>query len=79
MGRRVPEVRYEAWSRHHRFPRPRKVVVRYGEPLDFTELRAAAAHGTRDARRAAYDHIAGELMAAIAALGPDREGRYRRG
>jgi 1-acyl-sn-glycerol-3-phosphate acyltransferase len=65
---------YEAWPRHRRLPRPRRVRVTYGEPLDLTQLRAEARSGAREERRELYDRIAGELMAAIAALHPAHPG-----
>src|SRR6267154_6300425 len=33
---------FEAYSRHVKFPRPRRVAVKYGRPLRFDELRAEA-------------------------------------
>ncbi len=37
---------YAVWSRHHRFPRPGPVLVRFGEPLEFPE--AWRGHAARE-------------------------------
>lgn len=61
---------YEAYSRHHAIPRPRRVQVKFGEALDFKKLRAKAAGCNPDRRREVYDEISAELMSTIAALEP---------
>src|SRR5579863_1497807 len=33
---------YEAWGRHIKFPRPHGVMVKYGKPMDFAQLRTEA-------------------------------------
>ena len=33
---------FEAYGRHLRFPRPRRVAVKYGQPMHFEQLRAEA-------------------------------------
>ncbi len=61
---------YEAYGRHHAIPRPRRVQVKFGEALDFKELRAEASECNPDRRREVYDEISTELMSTIAALDP---------
>ena len=64
---------YEAYGRHHRFPRPRRVVVKYGRPLLFEKLRAEAATCDKPRLKQIYQQVADEIMAAIAALEPGED------
>lgn len=59
---------YEAWGRNKRFPRPKKITLRYGEPMQFEKLRAEARECSKDRLKEVYQQIADEIMAAIAAL-----------
>jgi len=61
---------FEAYGRHHRFPRPYRVSVKYGPPLDFTALRVEAATCDRPRLKAIHQQVADEIMAAIADLKP---------
>lgn len=66
---------FEAWGRHQRRPRLRRLAVTYGAPLDFAEQRAEARAAPRARLKAIYQEIAEALMARIAALQPAREVR----
>ena len=59
---------YEAYGRHRTIPRPRRVQVKFGEALDFKELRDEAAECNPDRRREIYQEISEELMVAVANL-----------
>jgi 1-acyl-sn-glycerol-3-phosphate acyltransferase len=59
---------FDAYNRHHSFPRPRKVTVRFGKPLDFATLRAEAKTCTKQRLKEIYQEVADQLMEAIAAL-----------
>ena len=59
---------FEAFSRHHRVPRPRKVTVRFGRSLDFAALRAEAKTCAKPRLKEIYQEVANELMEQIAAL-----------
>jgi 1-acyl-sn-glycerol-3-phosphate acyltransferase len=61
---------FEAYGRHVKFPRPKRVTVKYGEPLHFCELRAEAKNCSKDRLKEIYQEIANKIMAAIAALEP---------
>lgn len=61
---------YEAYGRHHLLPRPYKVIVKFGEPLPFTELRAEAATCPKPRLKVIYQEVADQIMAAIAKLEP---------
>jgi 1-acyl-sn-glycerol-3-phosphate acyltransferase len=68
---------FQAYNRYMRFPRPRRVAVKYGQPLRFGQLRAEAQTCTKPRLKEIYQQVANELMAAIAALEPgmDDSGR----
>lgn len=61
---------FEAYGRHVKFPRPKRVTVTYGEALHFRELRAEAKNCSKERLKEIYQQIANEIMAAIAALEP---------
>jgi 1-acyl-sn-glycerol-3-phosphate acyltransferase len=62
---------FEAYGRNHKFPRPKRIAVKYGLPMQFEKLRAEAKDCSKDRLKQIYQEIADEIMAAIAAL---REG-----
>jgi 1-acyl-sn-glycerol-3-phosphate acyltransferase len=62
---------FEAWGRNQKFPRPKKVIVRYGQPMSFEKLRAEAKTCSKERLKQIYQEIADEIMAAIAALRVD--------
>jgi 1-acyl-sn-glycerol-3-phosphate acyltransferase len=59
---------YEAYGRHIRFPRPGRIAVKYGQPMNFAELRAEAKDCSKPRLKEIYQQIADEIMAAIAKL-----------
>ncbi len=59
-----------AWGPHARIPRPSPVAVKYGPPLQFTQLRAEARACSKVRLKQIYQQIADEIMAAIASLEP---------
>lgn len=61
---------YEAYGRHLKFPRPRPIAVKYGQPLPFEQLRAEAKTCSKQRLKEIYQQVAGEIMAAIAKLEP---------
>ncbi len=61
---------FEAFGRDAKFPRPRRVTVKYGDPLPFTALRAEAQTCSRARLKEIYQEVADQIMAAIAALEP---------
>ena len=62
---------FEAYSRKHKFPRPKKVIVTFGAPIDFSKLRKEAASCDRPRLKEIYKEVAEQIMQAIAALQPD--------
>lgn len=60
---------FEAWGRHHAWPRPRRVSVIYGKPMDFAALRAEARVCDKERLKAIYQEVADTLMDAIGRLG----------
>ena len=59
---------FEAYGRNAKFPRPKRVAVTYGAPMQFEKLRAEAKECSKDRLKEIYQQIADEIMAAIAAL-----------
>lgn len=61
---------FEAYGKHVKIPRPHRVQVKYGEPMDFAALRAEAKVCSKDRLKEIYQEVADELMAEIANLRP---------
>ena len=61
---------FEAWGRHHRFPRPRPITLIFGAPLSFEALRAEAATCDKARLKEIYQQVADEIMEAIRNLEP---------
>ena len=61
---------FEAFGRNHKFPRPIRVAVKYGEPMRFEKLRAEAKDCSKARLKEIYQGVADEIMAAIAKLEP---------
>lgn len=61
---------FEAYGRHLKFPRPRRLAVKYGCPLDFTKLRAEAAVCPKPRLKEIYQEVADKIMDAISRLEP---------
>lgn len=59
---------FEAYGRKMKFPRPRRVAVVYGKPMDFAALRAEAKTCSKDRLKEIYQQVADELMAEIGKL-----------
>lgn len=59
---------YKAYGRHHKFPRPHRVAVKYGKPMNFEALRAEAKICEKARLKEIYQQVADEIMAAIAKL-----------
>jgi 1-acyl-sn-glycerol-3-phosphate acyltransferase len=60
---------FEAFGRHMRFPRPcRKVIVKYGRPMLFEQLRIEAKSCSKQRLKEIYQQVADEIMRAIAGL-----------
>ena len=58
----------EAWGRGQAIPRPRRVSVKYGNPLDFAAHREEAKTCAKPRLKQIYQEIADEIMAAIGEL-----------
>ncbi len=61
---------FEAYGRNHKFPRPHRVAVKYGKPMNFEALRAEAKTCDKARLKEIYQQVADEIMAAIAKLKP---------
>src|SRR5262245_32328153 len=56
---------YEAFGRHVKVPKPHRVEVKFGHPLQFDTLRAEANTCSRQRLKQIYEQVAEEIMAAI--------------
>lgn len=65
---------FEAYSRHCWIPRPYQVQIKFGEPLNFADLRAEAQE-TKDKERLKqiYKQAATDLLHAIAQIEPGQD------
>ena len=61
---------YEAYGRHIKIPRPHRIAVKYGAPMDFAALRTEAKSCAKSRLKEIYQRVADEIMAAIAKLEP---------
>jgi len=64
---------FAAYGRHLIIPRPLRVTVKYGQPLDFAALRAEAKTCSKARLKEIYQQVADEIMAAIAKLEPYKD------
>jgi 1-acyl-sn-glycerol-3-phosphate acyltransferase len=61
---------FEAYGRHRTIPRPGRAAVKFGQPIDFTALRAEAKTCTKERLKQLYQIAANDLMRAIGQLEP---------
>jgi 1-acyl-sn-glycerol-3-phosphate acyltransferase len=61
---------YAAYGRHLKFPRPHRLMVKYGRPLDFATLRAEAKTCDKTRLKEIYQQVADEIMTTIKNLEP---------
>ena len=61
---------YEAYGRHVTFPRPRRIIVKYGRAMLFERQRSEAAICSKARLKAIYQEVADDIMAAISKLEP---------
>ena len=65
---------YEAFGRHVRFPRPRRLTVKFGQPMAFENLRAEAKSCSKARVKEIYQQVADEIMEAISKLEQTEDG-----
>ena len=61
---------YEAYGRHVKIPRPHRIAVKFGQPMDFSDVRAEAETCSKERLKQIYREIAEQIMATIAHLEP---------
>ncbi len=59
---------FEAYGRHITLPRPFPIAVRFGVPIDFTDLRTEAENCSKIRLKQIYQEVADRIMADIQAL-----------
>jgi 1-acyl-sn-glycerol-3-phosphate acyltransferase len=61
---------FAAYGKEVPIPRPHKIMVKYGQPLDFAALRTESKTCSKPRLKQIYQEIADQIMAAIAKLQP---------
>jgi 1-acyl-sn-glycerol-3-phosphate acyltransferase len=61
---------HDAFGPHMRVPRPKRLMVKYGHPMWFKELRAEAATSSKQRVKEIYQEIADQIMVEITKLEP---------
>ncbi len=61
---------FEAYGRAVQFPKPKRVMVKYGQPMDFRALREEARTCAKPRVKVIYQQVADEIMAEISRLEP---------
>jgi 1-acyl-sn-glycerol-3-phosphate acyltransferase len=64
---------FEAFGRHVRFPRPHRVLIKYGHPIHFERFRVEAETCSKPRLKEIYQQVADEIMLAIAQLEPNED------
>ena len=64
---------FEAYGRDAKFPKPKRVAVKYGIPMEFRVLREEAKTCSKQRLKEIYQQIADEIMAAISKLEPRQD------
>lgn len=64
---------FEAYGRDAKFPKPKRVMVKYGVPMEFRALREEAKACSKLRLREIYQQVADEIMDAIAKLEPRQD------
>jgi 1-acyl-sn-glycerol-3-phosphate acyltransferase len=61
---------FEAYGRQRKWPRPGRIAVKYGHPMDFSALREEAKTCSKPRLKQIYQEVADQIMAEIAKLQP---------
>lgn len=59
---------YQTWGRHYTLPRPGRIAVKYGSPMDFADLRQEAKTCSKPRLKDIYRQVADDIMSAIQGL-----------
>jgi 1-acyl-sn-glycerol-3-phosphate acyltransferase len=64
---------FEAYGRHSKIPKPKKLTIKYGQPLTFPELRREAETCSKQRLKEIYRQASEQVMMAIRKMTPDCE------
>lgn len=64
---------FEAYGRHSKIPKPKKLTIKYGHPLTFPELRQEAETCSKQRLKEIYRQASEQVMMAIRKMTPDCE------
>lgn len=61
---------FEAYGKHVKFPKPKRLTIKYGQPMQFDALIAETKTAPKERVKEIYQQVADEIMSAIAKLEP---------
>lgn len=64
---------FEAWPRSRALPRPGRITLKFGRPMDFAALRSEAKRCPKPRLKAIYQQVTDEIMGEIGRLEPAEE------
>ncbi|MBT5925436.1 MAG: 1-acyl-sn-glycerol-3-phosphate acyltransferase [Verrucomicrobia bacterium] len=64
---------FESYGRHLKWPKPGRVQIKFGHPMNFKKLREEAQIANKDRTKQIYQEAADQIMAAIAQLTPNKD------
>ena len=64
---------FEAYNRHSWIPRPHRIAIKYGKPLDISDLREEVKTCSKPRVKQIYQEVANRLMREIAAMKPEHD------
>lgn len=64
---------HEIWGRKRRFPKPGRIIIKFGEPLRFEKERIEAETASRPRTKAIYESVTEQVMDGIARMQPSRD------
>lgn len=64
---------YAAWNRKQIIPRPHKIHIKFGTPMEFAELREEAKTCPKKRLKEIYQEVADEIMVEITNLKPETD------
>jgi 1-acyl-sn-glycerol-3-phosphate acyltransferase len=64
---------FESYGKNSSFPKPKKIIIKYGPPINFDALREEAKTCPKERLKEIYQEIADQIMDKIASLSPHRD------
>lgn len=64
---------FESYGKNSSFPKPKKIVIKYGPPINFDALREEAKTCSKERLKEIYQEVADQIMDTIASLSPRKD------